>query len=195
MLRGFVGDLHFERAALYESRGEGDPAEAHWRAALGLGDSGSVYERRATLRLARGDDRGASGDLSELIRLEPDEPRFHIQRGDLRLKTQDAAGALDDFKSASQIGETDATLRFRMSQAQWLLEDYAGVVSNTTAGLALVPRNAGLLFFRGAAKERLGQLNDALADYSAAMEEGPNATYSAARAELLRRLGREPEAK
>ena len=195
MLRGFACDLHFERAALHEGRGEGDPAEAHWQAALGLGDSASVYERRAALRLARGDDRGANGDLSELIRLEPDEPRFHILRGDLRLKSQDAAGALDDFKSASQIGEIDAALRFRMSQAQWLLQDYAGVVSNTTAGLGLLPRNAGLLFLRGAARERLGQFNDALADYSAAMEEGPDATYSAARAELFRRLGREPEAK
>ena len=55
-------------------------------------------------------------------------------RGDLRLKTQDAAGALDDFKSVSKTGEIDAALRFRMSEAQWLLQDYAGVVSNTTAG-------------------------------------------------------------
>jgi hypothetical protein len=63
-------------------------------------------ERRATLRLASGDDRGASGDLSELMRLEPDEPRFHTLRGDLRLKAQDAAGTIDDFKFASQLGET-----------------------------------------------------------------------------------------
>lgn len=192
---GFVVDLQLERAVLFERQGKSDLAEPHWQAALNLGSTATVYERRATLRLASGDDRGAGGDLSELIRLEPDEPRFHIQRGDLRLKTGDAAGALDDFKSASQIGEIDAGLRFRMSQAQWLLQDYAGVVSNTTAGLDLLPRNAGLLFVRGTAKERLGQFNDALADYSAAIEQEPNATYVAARAELLRRLGREPEAK
>jgi tetratricopeptide (TPR) repeat protein len=58
-----------------------------------------------------------------------------------------------------------------------------------------LPRNPGLLFLRGSARERLGQFNDALADYPAAIEEGPNATYSAARAELLRRLGREPKAR
>jgi tetratricopeptide (TPR) repeat protein len=192
---GFVADLHLERATLFEAQGNGGPAEAHWQAALRLGDTASLYERRAALRLAAGDDRGASSDLTELIRLEPEQPRFYILRGDLRLKGQDGAGAMDDFKSASQVGETDVALRFRMSQAQWLLQNYADVVSNTTAGLGLLPGNAGLLFLRGSARERLGQFDDALADYSAAIEQGPNATISATRAQLLRRLGREPEAK
>jgi tetratricopeptide (TPR) repeat protein len=192
---GFVADLHMERAALFEARGEGALAEAHWQAALKTGDAASLYERRAAVRLGAGNDRGASDDFSELIRLKPEEPQLYVARGDLRLKLQDAAGALDDFKSASHLGETDATLCFRMSQAQWLLQDYAGVVSNTTAGLRLLPGNAGLLFLRGGAREKLGQLDDALADYSAAIAQGPNATISAARAQILQRLGREAEAK
>jgi tetratricopeptide (TPR) repeat protein len=192
---GFVADLHHDRAALFEARGEGALAEAHWQAALRLGEAASLYERRAAVRLAAGNDRGASDDFSEVIRLKPEEPQLHVARGDLRLKLQDAAGALDDFKSASQLGETDAALCFRTSQAQWLLQDYAGVVSSTTAGLGLLPGNAGLLFLRGSAKEKLGQFDDALADYAAAIEQGPNETISAVRAQLLQRLGRKPEAK
>jgi tetratricopeptide (TPR) repeat protein len=187
---GFVADLHMERAALFEARGDGAQAEAHWQAALRTGEAASLYGRRAALRLAEGNDRGASDDFSEVIRLKPDEPQLYVARGDLRLKAQDAAGALDDFRSASKLGETDADLCFRMSQAQWLLQDYAGVVSNTTAGLKLLPGTAGLLFLRGSAREKMGQFDDALADYSAAIEKEPNATISATRAQLLRRLGR-----
>jgi tetratricopeptide (TPR) repeat protein len=192
---GFVTDLHLERAALFEAQGDGALAEAHWQAALRTGDPASLYERRAALRLAAGNDRGASDDFSEVIRLKPEEPQLYVARGDLRLKAQDGAGALDDFKSASKLGEIDVTLRFRLSQAQFLLQDYAGVVSNTTAGLGLLPGNAGLLFLRGSAREKLGHFDDALADYSAAIAQGPNASISAVRAQLLQRLGGKPDAK
>jgi tetratricopeptide (TPR) repeat protein len=192
---GFVGELHRRRAALFEGRGESGLADPEWQAALMLAEEPfQVYEQRAGTRNSSGNIVGAIEDLSEVIRLKPGAPSPYVSRGELRLKSNDPAGALADFEAAREFGGLDLALRFRLSQARWMLGDYAAVVSETSAGLKEQPTNGGFLVLRAAAEERLDQLDQALADYSAAIELGPNSNLYMSRANVLERLGQRQQA-
>jgi tetratricopeptide (TPR) repeat protein len=72
----------------------------------------------------------------------------------------------------------------------------AGAVEDFTAGLAVEPQNAPLMYLRGSAYAAQERWADGLTDYTAALTAKPDyALAYQARAEVLDRLGRQAVAK
>ncbi len=186
---GFAVDAYLE-LALYSDGANGNASRSNqdWNSALKLaGNPALLLDRRYRERIARGDTAGALADLSELIRLRPDSTDLVLQRGDMRLAAQDAAGALQDFRLVRRRTGPVST-EFRIMQALWVLGNYPKVVETTTEGLARLPETPAYYHLRASAEERLGRLENALADYSAAIALSPNRTLYQLRANVLKEL-------
>jgi tetratricopeptide (TPR) repeat protein len=192
---GFIADLRMERSILVEARGAEREAEDEWTRVRSLiDDPVTFYERRAALRRTRKNFTGALSDLSELLKLKPDN-RYRVIRAETYMESGDPQRAADDLKEALKQQPKDLTLLFKSSQARMGVRDFVGVVADVDAALELAPGNAGLLFTRANARAQLGKLTEAVADYTRAIEAMPDhRPFYQARASALDLLGRKSEA-
>lgn len=123
------------------------------------------------LKDALGAYRGSAREISRLIDAEPGNSEAYYSRACIRSAESDFQGALQDYTMALKLG-----LRYRESIVAYgnrgLIRfdtaDYPGAVDDFSAVIDRKPRQKSLmkaaLLNRGAAREKLGDIDGAAAD-------------------------------
>lgn len=62
-----------------------------------------AYDKRAQVRMAKGDTEGAMSDYTKAIELDQKDPEVYEHRGSLRKAKGDQKGAEDDFAIAKKL--------------------------------------------------------------------------------------------
>lgn len=110
--------------------------------------------------------------LNHVLDLNPDWPQAHFERGTLRLRAGDAAGARDDFDAAaSSLDET--RLWLLRGQARRQLGDMPGAAEDFGQAIERDPAHTPAWIGRGLCRRTLGDLNGALGDFDMALQLGP----------------------
>lgn len=115
-------------------------------------------------------------DLALRDNLVP-EQRFAVlvNRGVMRVRRQEHALAMADFDAALEIAPDNAVALFNRGLAQVRLRQDGPAVATLTRALSLGVESPYLAYyFRGVARERLGDSRGALEDYSTALEINPD---------------------
>lgn len=136
-------------------------------------ESSYDYSNRASTRFAQRDIAGAISDLTEAIRIDPNNPMLYLNRGYIRHVTNDLQGALDDYNRALQIKGNFAyafnnrgVLKVSMNDTQGAMDDYA-------RALMIAPKYSDVYYNRGNLKYMLSDYQGALEDYDKAIELNP----------------------
>ncbi|MEI6669048.1 MAG: hypothetical protein WCP29_12915 [Acidobacteriota bacterium] len=138
-----------------------------------------AYRARSMVERAQGDLNAALADATRSVELAPTNHRAHLTRGLTREALKDPVGALADFDRAIAVNPNDAMSYFYRGRVRLNTKDNAGAIadydrflSSPAAANSRVNASAAS-DNRGAAKQRLGDLNGALADYEQAVSLNP----------------------
>lgn len=127
-----------------------------------------VYLFRGTAhsRLAHYDD--ALADLSNAIRLNPEDARAYHNRGEVYFKLKQFDMAVIDFTSGIQLesAETSFYLYANRGYVYLFLEQYDKAVADITKAIQIDPKNSVAYCFRGDTYFKMGQYDSAIKDYS-----------------------------
>jgi len=135
----------------------------------------AALAKRAALfkDLMRYDDSLA--DYAALIVLEPDNPQWLKNRGDLREMTpENQQGAVDDYTAYLKKTPGSVDVYSARGRACDRLGKYDLAVLDFDQALKLKPGDDAILYWRGLAKMHLGNPQAALRDYTAALDANPN---------------------
>jgi tetratricopeptide (TPR) repeat protein len=148
-----------------------DPKDigAHFARALAYGRKGD-YDR-------------AIADYDWLIKAAPSEQLrlgYLRTRGDMWFAKGDYARSVADYGEAIRISPNDAdAYNLRCRARAFLNRDLAAALADCNASLRLVPQNnIGALTARGLVHQRLGRLDEAIADYDAALKVYPGFPFA-----------------
>jgi tetratricopeptide (TPR) repeat protein len=134
------------RAVAYEGKADHDHAIADFTAAIQIDPSDAkALDGRGDARYGKSDFSGAIADYSAVLKLHPDDVGALSDRGNAFYAAKNLAQAIADYSKALELGpKQDPLFRFRAGKS--------------------------LLASRGLAHLTLGQWDDAIADYDAALK-------------------------
>lgn len=141
-----------------------------------FGDKADEYARRGDAKEAKGDWKGAIGDFSKAIRLRPDFAVAYNNRGSAMERAYRARRRALGFSDMLSGGYLDAAIA-DFTKAIEIDPDFAGAYSNRGNAkmdkseedrLALTSHGVGLPL------ERIRNLDEAIADFSRAIEINPS---------------------
>ncbi len=146
-----------------------------------------AFLHRARIRFGKGDFKGALEDVDTYLgQKSPEEKRDAAalaRRGrTLRVALQQVPEeqwaailrqAKADLERAVVLGERSAQTYEDLGGVQEVFNEIPAAVRSYTQGLKLDPKNVILLVLRGWAQEKLGQYDEAGADFAAALEIDP----------------------
>ena len=103
------------------------------------------------------------------------EGESYLESGFKKLKNHDFAAAISDLEKASTLLPTDVRVYSRLGAAEFAQEGWKAAVDSYTKAIEQAPANDNdyLYFARGRAYEKLGQLDEAIADFNAAVQSNP----------------------
>jgi tetratricopeptide (TPR) repeat protein len=135
------GQLWFLQARTYESQNQREKALASYDKALArLFESAKVHMARGLLlERMKGKEAQAIADISEAIRLRPEDASPYVWRARLRRRTGDRKGARDDLACAIKIDPANTSTR----QALVDLEEESGRLEEALAGMEEIIRRNG----------------------------------------------------
>lgn len=109
----------------------------------------------------------------------------HVNRGILRLRRGDTAGALADFDAATRLNPDEPEAYLNRASALLRKQEVSGAISEFDTAIAKQTRRPALAYFgRAVAHEEAGNIRAAYRDYVRASELAPS--WPEPRAELTR---------
>jgi Zn-dependent protease/regulator of sirC expression with transglutaminase-like and TPR domain len=129
-----------------------------------------AYVRRAQLRLALSDDKGAVADYDRIVQLNPNNVPLRLTRASFHLRLQNYKSAIQDYDWILNKNPYDIrTYRLR-AQARYLLCDYKGAVTDYNTVIKLNPKNSLSYLARGQVYLELKDYKAVIADANAALK-------------------------
>jgi tetratricopeptide (TPR) repeat protein len=132
-----------------------------------------AYRTRGNARVDAGATAQALADLSEAIRLLPDEVSGYTGRGRARLAVRDLDGAVADYSEALRLAPGNASFHTTRGHAHFVRGDATAAIADFTEALRINPISPGTLNRRGLAYRRAGDLSRAIEDYTRAVTMNP----------------------
>ena len=142
------GIIYHNRGNAYRDNKDYAHAIADYDMAIKLSPTSYSYENRGGSKQALGDIDGAFADMNQAIRLDPKAPGPLIDRGELWRIKQDYDRAIADTNAAIQLLKSGVPLPALTAPGSYLLNAYVN---------------------RGLAYESKGDIDNAKADYTAAL--------------------------
>jgi Flp pilus assembly protein TadD len=131
---------------------------------------------RASSRM--GDYAAAIDEYAEAIRLAPRDSAPLVSRAEAYIQLGKYTQARADYDRAVTLGlrrEGDRFfVYFGRGYADIRVDDYEAAVRDMNAALSMRPNMIHPVVWRGYALEKMGQFNQALADYESALRSSPN---------------------
>jgi tetratricopeptide (TPR) repeat protein/tRNA A-37 threonylcarbamoyl transferase component Bud32 len=183
-------------------QGLGDPggALADFNRALELDPQmAKAYLNRGIAHLDLGNIEAALSDLNQAIALDPQDASAYSSRGRIHWLLGDPLAALQDYTAALERDPQNPQLYLNRGQLHVEREDWPAACEDFSQVLQWaarpgIPRGPELLLnahlCRGMARQRLGDLAGALADFTALIQQQPQASQAfALRARVHLALG------
>jgi len=128
-----------------------------------------VYRYRGLVRSAQGKYPEALADYNIVLASRPnDTPTIH-SRGLTRFLSGDEQGALEDYTRAAQLGQYPESYN-NLGELYYKWRDYQKAKQNFDQAVQLRPTLANAYQGRGAAREELGECEEAIIDYQHAAD-------------------------
>jgi tetratricopeptide (TPR) repeat protein len=144
---------------------------------LAIGDfplDAEAYKNRGNAYLAKGNLDGAIADYTKAIEIKPKDADAYNSRGDAYETKGDFERAAVDFTKAIEIDPKDSDAYINRC---WLRatanRDLTLAFADCDTGLRLAPNDANGLDSLGFLYLRLGRLDEAIANYDAALKSNP----------------------
>jgi|GEM_PF-2941502 len=188
---------HLDRGDKLRRQGDLDAALASYAKALEIDPHyAEVYERRAAIHLARGNQAAALADYAEAGRTDAEAPGPHYYaRGRIHLKRSDYAAAIVDFTEALRHDPYFAAAYYGRGLAHHWKGDHAAALADYDRALDIIPPAVEAFALRGRIRLGQGRAAEALADFDEAVRANPKkAANHLDRGDALLALGRPDEA-
>uniref|UniRef100_A0A0R3RWM8 J domain-containing protein n=1 Tax=Elaeophora elaphi TaxID=1147741 RepID=A0A0R3RWM8_9BILA len=180
---------HMEMGRQFLSKGQFADALSHYHAAIDLDPKNyqTLYSR-ATVYLAIGKSKAALPDLDSVIRLKPDFTAARIERGNVLLKQGDIQQAKADFEAAVKADPSNADVSKKLISVEKVrqiieeADDYFDVGDLVSAeplyssAIEVCQWHANLYKNRAICREKLGDMQKAIADYRTVTKLLPDST-------------------
>lgn len=145
--------------------------------------------KRAVLNKENNDLNGALDDFSLLIEDFKDNPRYHLERGEIYEMLGRNKDAIEDFSTSIELGPTEQAYRGRAKMYQ-REGNPKSAISDLSVAIEMNPQSAELYFLRGNSYSGLKQYKQAISDYSSAIEmKRGKPMYYTARAIAYEKIG------
>ena len=165
-------------------------AEAELTAAKSVKAKVAALAKRAAVHRDMNHYEECEADYTALTVLDPNNPRWYKNRGDLRENLpRGQQGAVDDYTLFLKLAPGTVDVYSGRGRAYDRLGKHDLAVFDFDQALKLKPGDDAILYWRGLAKMSLGNPQAAIRDYSAALAANPNkAVYFKDRAEAYEKL-------
>jgi len=154
---------------------------------------GGAYQARAAAYAAKGDDRRALADRTELVRMKPGRDAY-VDRGFVYLRLTDYDAAAADFQKALEF-EAHPSAHAGLAAVYRAKGDFDRALMEANTAIGMAPRMAGLLVERANTYLAMGKPAEALADVDASLRPFPqDASARLVKGRIYEAMGRKGEA-
>jgi tetratricopeptide (TPR) repeat protein len=133
----------------------------------------AIYFWRGVAYNKKGDYANAIGDLTESLRIQPNNVAALNMRGSAYFDKGEADIAIKDFNDAIRLSPPSAILFHNRGNAYLQKKDFAHAVADYDQAIALNPKEANTFQNRGAARLAMGDLDAAVSDTNEAIRLDP----------------------
>lgn len=120
------------------------------------------FARRASARLAHGDNTGAIADFDEAIRLSPATSDYYRQRAEAHGRQGEPAAARADFDKAITLAPNDAKLLLQRAWQRHAEGDETGALADAASAQRLTPPASLDVVYIANLYEKMGKAADAI---------------------------------
>ncbi|MCB1723818.1 MAG: PEP-CTERM system TPR-repeat protein PrsT [Gammaproteobacteria bacterium] len=158
--------------------------------------SADEYVSQAKALFAKGEIKSAVIELKNALQKDPSHLRARLMLGELNLRNADGAAAAKEFGRARDFGAAPGDWALGYARALVLQGDFRRLLEELPTSLDLPDvQKADLLAMRGNAHLALGEVDQAVAEYDAALElHSGNPTARLGKAQVLLANGQHDEA-
>lgn len=129
-------------------------------------DQAMVLNIRAQIYFVQDEDESALADFNRALELNPDVPKYWLNRGILHQFLQDWDDALADHDQYLALNPDDADAQVNRARIFLAKEDRASAVDALTSAIEITPQDPELYIFRGSINLLLKRFADAGVDYA-----------------------------
>lgn len=155
-----------------------DQAVEFFTAELARGESAFAYICRSRAWLEKKEFDKAQADVSEALRLEPNNVRAYYTRAKIAMVQEHAEEALTACDRALAISPRDPFVFEARARLRTIAGDYNQAIGDLDAAIDLLPRAAWLRAVRGYLWGLEGNSAKAFSDFSEAIQLNPHDAYS-----------------
>lgn len=156
-------------------------AVEHFSAQLAQAENVFGHLGRARGWLSQDDHDRALADVSEALRLDPENARAVLVRGEIAAARQRHDDALADYQRAVGLDPRDPFPLVSRARGWSERGDFDRAIADLTSAIALAPADARLRARRGWCHARKGDSDKALSDFSEAIRVDPENAYALSR--------------
>src|SRR3569623_988546 len=170
-----------------------DQAIEHFTAELARSESAFAYICRSRAWLENNEFDKAQADVSEALRLEPNNSRAHFARAQLAAAQQRAEENLAACDRALEIDPRDPFALRARSRLKAKAGEYDRAISDLDRAIEALPRYSKLWSTRGFCWASKGDHDKALADFTEAIRLNPADAYSLSERAVIYLRRQEPD--
>lgn len=149
-----------------------------------------ALHKRANAYRERGEYASAIADYTEVIRLDAKDANAHYNRANVHLLRNDQAAAIADYRKAVELRPGLGLAHVQLGNLLLARNEARTALDHFDQAVRIDGRDTAALVGRAIARDRVGDLDGAIASLSDALAQAPdNAVYHLMRAQLLRRKG------
>ncbi len=149
-----------------------------------------VLHKRANAYRERSEYASAVADYSEVIALDAKDANAHYNRANVHLLRNDQNAAIADYRKAVELRPGLGVAHVQLGSLLLGRNDARTALDHFEQAVRIDGRDAAALAGRALARDRLGDLDGAIASLTDALTQSPDvAAYRLMRAQMLRRKG------
>jgi tetratricopeptide (TPR) repeat protein len=154
---------------------------------------GSAYRARAVAYAAKGDDRLALADRTEVVRMKPGREAY-VDRGFVYLRLTDYDAAAADFQKALAFG-AHPSAHAGLAAVYRAKGDFDRALKEVNTAIGMAPAMSGLFIERADTYLAMGKTAEALTDVDASLRPFPkDPSARLVKARIYEAMGRKAEA-
>lgn len=184
----FLARLYTGRGDVYVRLRDSKNAARDFAKAIALSPQ-LGYRERARARTDARNWKGAIEDLTECIKLSPEDAELYRERGTAKFVLKDSVGAMDDFDRAIQIKPNFACALARRADVRVRLKDKAGAMKDFDRAIELEPDNGITYVGRAMARAEFDDRRGALEDFEKSLHIYDNSSVYLCRADYKAKWG------
>jgi tetratricopeptide (TPR) repeat protein len=127
----------------------------------------------AGIKTEKGNYQEAIADLTQALRLSPNNPEAYYRRANAYYQLENYQAAIEDFNQVLRLNPDNAVAYFSRGYSRYKLGDLKGAVEDYTSAIRLNPDNAAAYNNRGIARYNLEDYEGAIEDYTQAIKLNP----------------------